>query len=60
MNFIFAAILGVIAYFLFPVVGPGFSVGVLSIPFPELTSGNILRIAASVLFGILAIRLLFK
>ena len=53
MNFIFSAIFGAIAYFLFPVDGFSFS-------FSDMTTINFLRLLVSIFLGIMAISFLFK
>ena len=53
MNFVFSAIFGVIAYFLFPVDDFSFS-------FSDMTTVDLLRLLGSIFLGIMAISFLFK
>ena len=53
MNFILSAILGVIAYFLFPLDGFSFA-------FSDMATVNLLRFLGSLLSFIMAISVLFK
>jgi uncharacterized membrane protein YvlD (DUF360 family) len=53
MRFILTAVFGVIAYALYPV-------GVFSIPFSQLTLGNILCVIGAAFFGLLAAKSLIQ